>query len=107
MMTCPQCKGRVPVKALWTASGLSGVVCPRCQASLSPKALCSVLLFALAFGLGDIALVVMRQYGAPLWLATIGFLVICAGVYSAGAPLVLRLRLKDDRAPHLVASRRV
>ena len=105
MMTCPQCKGRVPVKALWTGPGLSGVICPGCHASLCPKPLCSILLFALSFGLGDLALLALRQRGAPLWLATIGFIVVCAGVYSLSAPWVVRLRL-NDRAPHAVARRR-
>jgi len=104
-MTCPQCKGRVPVKALWTGTGLSGVVCPACHASLCPKALCSILLFALSFGLGELTLIALRQRGVPLWLATFGFIVICAGVYSIGAPWVVRLRLKDDRAPNLVTRR--
>ena len=106
MMTCPQCKARVPVRALWTASGLSGVVCPQCHASLIPKPLCSVLLFALAFGLGDITLVVLRQQGTPLWLAFLGFFVIFVGVYSVAAPLMLRLRVKDDAGPHLTVGRR-
>jgi hypothetical protein len=105
MMTCPQCNGRVPTKALWTATGLSGVVCPHCNASLCPKALCSILLFALSFGLGDITLVVLRQHGAEFWLAFLGFFVIFAGVYSAAAPLVLRLRLKDDAAAYLAGRR--
>ncbi|HXJ17725.1 MAG TPA: hypothetical protein VNM68_11095 [Candidatus Polarisedimenticolia bacterium] len=103
-MTCPQCKGRVPSLALWTATGLSGIVCPHCHASLCPKALCSIVLFMLSFGLGDIALVVLRQHGAEFWLACLGFLVVCAGVYAVAAPLV-RLRLKDDSGPHLAGRR--
>lgn len=106
-MTCPRCNGRVPVKALWTATGLSGIVCPHCHASLCPKPICAILLFALSFGLGDIALVVLRQHGAPYWLAFLGFFVILAGVYAVAAPLVLRLRVKDDGAPHLPVGRRV
>jgi hypothetical protein len=104
-MTCPQCKGRVPVKALWTATGLSGVVCPHCHASLRPKALCSILLFAVSVGLGEITVVVLRERGAALWLALLGFVLIFVGVYSVAAPLVLRLRLKDDTAPHLARRR--
>jgi hypothetical protein len=50
--------------------------------------------------------VVLRRQGAPFWLAMIGFLVIFAGTYSLAAPLVLRLRLKDDTGPHLIAGRR-
>ena len=105
-MTCSQCKGRVPSKALWTATGLSGIVCPHCHASLCPKAVCAIVLFALSFGLGDIALVVLRRHGAEFWLAFFGFFVIFAGVYAVTAPLVLRLRLKDDSGPHLAARRR-
>jgi hypothetical protein len=105
-MTCPQCKGRVPSKALWTATGLSGIVCPHCNASLRPKALCSIVLFTLSFGLGDIALVVLRQRGVEFWLAFLTFFVIMTGVCAVAAPLVLRLRLKDDTAPRLPVGRR-
>lgn len=105
MMTCPQCKGRVRVKALWTATGLSGIVCPHCQASLRPQKLRAILLFALSFGLGDTTLIVLRQRGAELWLALLGFTLVFAVVYSVGAPLVLRLRLKDDTGPHFAGRR--
>jgi hypothetical protein len=104
-MTCPQCKRRVPVKALWTATGLSGVVCPHCHASLCPKKICAVVLFALSLGLGDITVVVLRQHGAELWLALLGFCLVFAGVCSVTAPLVLRLRLKDDAGPHFAGRR--
>lgn len=104
-MTCPQCKGRVPVKALWTATGLSGVVCPHCHASLCPKAIRAIVLFAVSFGLGDLTLVVLRRHGAAFWLALLGFVLVFAGVYSVAAPLVLRLRLKDDTGPHFAGRR--
>lgn len=104
-MNCPQCNGRVPSKALWTATGLSGVVCPHCHASLCPKALCSIILFVLSFGLGDITLVVLRQQGAEFGLAFLGFFVIFAGVYAVAAPRVLRLRVKDAAAPSLAGRR--
>jgi hypothetical protein len=104
-MTCPQCKGRVPAKALWTARGLSGVVCPHCHARLCPKAIRAIVLFALSFGLGDLTVVVLRWYGAEIWLACLGFFLVFAGVYSVAAPLVLRLRRKDDTGPHFAGRR--
>jgi len=101
-MTCPQCYQQVPAKSLWTRAGLSTVVCPHCQASLCPKALCAVVLFMVSFGMGDAVLVLLRRSGAAMWLAFAGFFVVFVAFYAVFAPLMLRLRLKGPGGePHL------
>ncbi len=104
-MTCPQCASRVPAKALWTSAGLSGVVCPQCRVSLCPKALCTIVLFALCVGLGEASLLMLQWHGANLAVGLVGFFVIFGGVYALAAPRVFRLRLKD-RDPQPLARRR-
>jgi len=104
-MTCPQCNRRIPMKSLWKATGLSGVVCPRCGASSCPKALCAVVLFGVSFGLGNAALFLLRSRGAGFWVAFGGFCVVFVGVYHLLAPRILRLRLKDYSEPNLTGRR--
>lgn len=105
-MTCPQCARRVPVKALWTSNGLSGVVCPHCRASLCPKAFCAIILFALCLGLGEGALLLLQSRGANFAIGVLGFFTVFAGIYVLAAPVLLKLRVKDD-APPRFAGRRV
>jgi hypothetical protein len=105
-MTCPQCTGRVPSKALWTSTGLSGVVCPHCHAHLCPKASCAVILFAVCIGLGEATLLVLQRRGVNFALGLLGFFVIFAGVYLLAAPGVIKLRVKDN-AGRPLAGRRV
>jgi hypothetical protein len=105
-MTCPQCASRVPAKALWTSNGLSGMVCPRCRASLCPRALCTIVLFAASIGLGEAALLMLRSHGWNFAISFLGFFMVFAGVYSLAAPVVLKLRVKDD-ALRPLAGRRV
>jgi len=101
-MTFPQCNQPVPAKSLWTRAGLSRVICPHCQVSLCPKALCAVVLFLVSFGMGDAVLVLLRRAGVELWLAFAGFFVVFIAVYVVFAPLLLRLRLKGpEGGPHL------
>jgi hypothetical protein len=89
------------MKSLWTATGLSGVVCPRCGAASCPRALCAIVLFGVSFGLGNAALFLLRSRGADFWVAFGGFCVVFVAVYHILAPLILRLRLKDYGEPHL------
>jgi len=101
-MTCPQCNQQVPAKSLWTRAGLSTVVCPHCQVSLCPKAVCAVVLFLLSFGMGDAVLVLLRRSGVENWLAFMGFFLVFIAVFGVFAPLLLRLRVKGHGgAPHL------
>ncbi|HEY0702768.1 MAG TPA: hypothetical protein VGD60_08380 [Candidatus Acidoferrales bacterium] len=97
-MTCPQCNRPVPAKALWTSSGLAGITCPGCGASLAPKPLTALLLFVLSIGLGDLALTLLRKNGAGLLLAFVGFFLVAAAVFALAAPLILQMRLKDHGA---------
>jgi len=100
-MTCPQCNQRVPTSALWKATHVSGVVCPHCQASLSPGAACTILLTILAFGAGEIALLLLRRFTGEIWLAIGGFVLAAALVYALLAPFMMRLRPKHPGQPHL------
>jgi hypothetical protein len=104
-MTCPQCQHRVPAKALWTTSGFSTITCTHCAASLYPKPLTALLLFVLSIGLGDAALVLLRRNGAGVFLASVGFFLVCALVFALAAPLILQLRLKEHAAGNTGAHR--
>lgn len=95
-MTCPQCASRVSSKALWTATGLSGVVCPQCHASLRPKALGTIVVFALSIGLGEATLVLLQWRGENSAIRILAFIVVFAGVYSLAAPFILQMHLKED-----------
>jgi hypothetical protein len=100
-MTCPQCHEHLPSRTLWTPSGLNGVVCPHCQVALAPKPISAILVFAVSFGLGDLALMLLRHKGAEFWLACLGFFVVFAAVFALVAPVFLRMRVKDQADPHL------
>jgi hypothetical protein len=100
-MTCPQCNERIPARSLLTRAGLSGVVCTNCQAALCPKPISAILVFAVSFGLGDLALMFLRHKGAEFWVACLGFFVVFAAVFALTAPVFLRMRLKDHADPHL------
>lgn len=100
-MTCPQCNEGVPASSLWTRSGLSGVVCPHCHASLCPKAICAVVLFAASFGLGLLVMIVLRREGAEFLVPFAAFFMVFVAVYAALGPLILHLRLKEHREPRL------
>ncbi|HUC42148.1 MAG TPA: hypothetical protein VL913_00240 [Candidatus Micrarchaeaceae archaeon] len=100
-MTCPQCNERVPFSALFKATHVSGVVCPKCQASLSPGAVCTIVLTILAFGAGEIALLLLKRFTGEIWLAIVGFVLAAAIVYAVLGPMMMRLRLKHPGEPHL------
>ncbi|MFZ0519827.1 MAG: hypothetical protein WAL95_02320 [Candidatus Acidiferrales bacterium] len=104
-MTCPQCHKHIPAKAIWTTSGLSGVACPECHASLCPTPISAIIVFALSFGLGDATLALLRHRGADFLVAFAGFFVVCAVVFALAAPVILRMRLKDHAGPHLSGNR--
>jgi hypothetical protein len=104
-MTCPQCNERISARSLLTPAGLSGVVCTNCQAALCPKPISAILVFAVSFGLGDLALMFLRHKGAEFWVACLGFFVVFAAVFALTAPVFLRMRLKDHADPHLSGHR--
>ena len=98
-MTCPQCNERIPARAIWTPAGLSGVVCVHCHAALAPKPISAILVFAVSFGLGDLALMLLRHKGAEFWQAFAGFFVVFAAVFALTAPSVSALALEGPRRP--------
>jgi hypothetical protein len=104
-MTCPQCNQHIPARAIWTPAGLAGVVCPHCQAALAPKPISAILVFAVSFGLGDLALMFLRHKGAEFWQACAGFFLVFAAVFALTAPLFLRMCLKENRDAHLSGHR--
>lgn len=69
--------------------------------ALTPKPLSAILVFAISFGLGDVALLLLRHKGVDFGLAFVGFFVVFAGVFALAAPVILRLRLRDHAAPPL------
>jgi len=104
-MTCPQCESRIPAKWLWTSTGPSGIVCPQCHASLCPKALCTIVVFGLCMGLGEASMLMLQWHGANFGIGLLGFFFMFAAVFALAAPIVLKLRVKDD-APQSLAGKR-
>lgn len=100
-MKCPQCNERVPAKSLWTPSGPSGVTCPHCHASLCPKAVSTLVLFAISFGLGLLVVTALRREGADLLMSLGAFFVVFAAAYAVAGPMILSLRPKDSGATRL------
>jgi hypothetical protein len=100
-MTCPQCNKRVPLSALWKAANVNGIVCPNCQASLSPGPVCTICITILAFGAGEIALLLLKRFTGEIWIAIGGFVLVAAAVYLVLGPVMMRLRAKHPGQPHL------
>jgi len=100
-MTCPQCNERVPAKSLWTTSGLSGVVCPHCRASLCPKAISALALFVASFGMGLLVMIVLKREGADFLISFAAFFAVFVAVYAALGPMILTLRVKEHGAARL------
>jgi hypothetical protein len=101
-MICPNCDNPVPMKALWQATGLSGVVCPHCNSSLQTVYWRNgvALLLGVLGGYFEASLLRASGYAA-FWLP--GLLVAFFLVYAALAPFILRFRVKTDGAvllPH-------
>ncbi len=95
MASCPQCGNDVPAKVIWQAYGLSGVVCPQCNASLWPKDWSSFVLILVSWSLGWAARVLLQWKGAGWPLDFLGW----AGTFLISYVLlmrpILRLRLKE------------
>ena len=96
MMTCPQCKNRVPTKAVWQATGLSGVVCPHCNASLWPIHWRSAILLMLSILSGIWTESLLRRQGFGFAVGMLGLIVTMIAVYLLLAGTILRLRVKDE-----------
>ena len=81
-------------------SGLPGMSRESCPTPIS-----AIIVFALSFGLGDAALMLLHHRGADLLVAFAGFFVVFAVVFALAAPVILRMRLKDHTGPHLSGNR--
>lgn len=97
-MTCPKCNKPVPAGSLWTPAGLSGIECPECHLHLCPTPGSAILLFLASFGIGEVALLIVRRLGEPLWMELGAFFAVFAVAFFVLAPLVIRLRMKERRA---------
>jgi hypothetical protein len=95
---CPRCSNPVPMRSLWQATGLSGVVCPICNASLWPTYLRSAVVLAVALLAANFEATVLRRAGYDLAVVMLGCAAALFVVYATLAPFVLRLRLKEDPA---------
>lgn len=104
-MICPNCKGAVLMRSCWQATGLAGVVCPNCHASLWPTYARSVMLLVLSFLAGNFEGVVLRRAGYGLGVVVLGSAVTLFVVSAALAPFILRLRLKEE-SPALLPHRK-
>jgi hypothetical protein len=95
-MTCPHCDNSVPMMAYWQATGLSGVVCPHCDSSLRPVYWRYAIQFILAGVAGNFEGSLLRAAGYGGGFAVLGVAITTFLVFAALAPLLLRLRVKED-----------
>ena len=95
MASCPQCGNEVPARAIWQGYGLSGVVCPRCNASLWPKYWSSFVLILVSWSLGWAVRVLLQRKGAGWPLDFLGWLSVFLISYVLLMRPILRLRLKE------------
>lgn len=95
-MTCPNCNRPVPMMAFWKATGLSGVVCPRCNFSFQPVPWRSAVIFFLAGLAGYFEGSLLKAAGYPTALQPFGVVVATFLVYAALGPFLLRFRVKED-----------
>ena len=101
MRGCPKCGHRIPARALWTSTGLSGVVCSRCNTALEVAPGSHIILMMIAFTAGGIvAWSLEAARFAFLWQALAQFSVAVA-VYSFLAGQILRYREKTPPTLHL------
>lgn len=105
-MICPRCNNPVPMRSLWQATGLSGVVCPICNASLWPTYLRSAILLVVALLAANFEATVLRRAGYDLAVVMLGCAVTLFVVYAGLAPFVLRLRLKEEDPALLLHTKR-
>jgi hypothetical protein len=84
------------MKAVWQATGLSGVVCPHCNSSLWPVYWRSAILLAVAIFAGNFEGSLLRASGYAFAFVMLGVGVTVVLVYSALAPFLLRLRVKAN-----------
>ena len=96
-MTCPNCSLRIPLKAVMSATGLSGVVCPHCNTSLEVTYWSSAALLILSFGLGEVASAMVQRAGFDRWLGLLGLVVTVFAAYALFAGMLLHFRVKPTK----------
>jgi len=101
MRGCPQCGQWIPARTLWTATGLSGVVCSRCHQELEAIPASHIILIMIAFTAGGVVAWSLEAAGyAFLWQALAQFSV-AVGAYSLLAGMILRYRPRIPPNLHL------
>lgn len=101
MLSCPPCGKKVPTKSIFQATGLSGVVCPHCNASLWPKYWSSALLMLLSFGLAWAVRALLSRAGVGFPVDLVAWLVAFVVFYVLLSPAILRLRVKESSSASL------
>ena len=101
MSSCPHCGQNVPAKAVWQGYGLSGIVCPHCDASLEPKYWSSILLFLVSWSVGWIVRLLLVRAGVATPWPLVGLIGGFVGFYALLLPLILRLQPKQPRTTSL------
>lgn len=105
MISCPKCAKKVPTRSVWTGSGLAGVVCPHCNASLWPVYWRTALLLAAALASGQVVIILLRRAGIGFPFDLLALVVTILAVYAVLMPVVLRLRVKESGFTTLPSSR--
>jgi hypothetical protein len=63
--------------------------------------MCTLVLFAISFGLGLLVVLALRLEGANLLMSVAAFFVVFAAAYAVAGPMILSLRPKETRAGRL------
>ncbi|MHB8756274.1 MAG: hypothetical protein ACYC92_15170 [Candidatus Acidiferrales bacterium] len=95
-MTCPVCKSYVPVHSLLEATGLSGVVCPHCDSSLSPTRWSSAILLLITLLPSQELLGYLVRLHANFLISLAVFVAVFVGSYTFLAPWVIRFQRKES-----------
>lgn len=93
-MTCPDCAEKIGMKALMSATGISGVVCPRCNSSLEPKRLTMALAIALPMGASFVVRVLLQPLHLGMALDLFAVIATSALVFLIAASRLIRLEKK-------------
>ena len=96
MTTCPKCGNRVPRMAIWTGWGLSGVICPHCNASLKPTYWGSFLLLFVSMTLGILVKTLLSQAGVGQPWGLVGWIATFLVSYALLMTVFIRLQLKTS-----------
>ena len=96
MATCPKCGNRVPRMAIWTGYGLSGVICPHCNASLKPTYLGNFLLLFVSMALGILVRTLLSQAGVGWPWDLVGWIATLSASYALLMTVFIRLQPKTS-----------